>query len=175
VIFNVMITFVLSGLWHGAAWTYVAWGALNGLGILPALRTAKQPRLTPNEVPGGFGSIPSPGTAIRMAGTFLFSCVAWVFFRARSLSDAGVILNRIVTEPFVRHASKGFSTFITAPVSVLLIGVFLAVEWMCRSHVHPLRLERWPRLARWSVYTAMIWLAIYLRPLQIGKFIYFQF
>jgi D-alanyl-lipoteichoic acid acyltransferase DltB (MBOAT superfamily) len=173
-VFNIMTTFILSGLWHGASWTYVAWGAFNGVGILPAVGGTKK-RLTPMEIPGGEGLIPNAGTAIRMARTFLFICVAWVFFRATSFRDAFLVLERVFTAPFVGHASKSFTTFLTAKVALLLIGLFVGVEWICRDQVHPLRLARLPRFFRWSVYTLMIWLALYLRPMRMANFIYFQF
>jgi D-alanyl-lipoteichoic acid acyltransferase DltB (MBOAT superfamily) len=81
---NLFLTFVISGLWHGAAWTYVIWGALHGLGAI-ATRQAERS--------GWYEHVPR---ALRQAILFLFVCVTWVFFRANSLGDACVILERMV-------------------------------------------------------------------------------
>src|SRR5262249_57277329 len=91
---NLMITMTLGGLWHGASWTFVAWGALQG-GLLIAHRgfrtwCGRRPRLerllrTP------------PGTALRVATTFLATCAGWVFFRATTFGGAALILTQLVS------------------------------------------------------------------------------
>lgn len=171
---NIMITFIVSGLWHGAAWTYVAWGALNGAGILTSV-WRKKPRVTPQTIPGGAGWLPNPTAALGMALTFAFICVSWIFFRAHSFPDAFLILRRIFAGPFAWKGSEGFDTFLSSKGTVLFICVFVAAEWAGRQRLHPLGLELLPKAARWSVYTLVIWAALYLRPLHTGKFIYFQF
>ena len=110
-----------------------------------------------------------------MIATFAFICLTWIFFRARTFQDALLILDRVLTWPFVRHASEGFVQNLSTKGVFLLICTFVLVEWMFRYRIHPLQFSRLPRLARWTAYTALVWLTIYLRPPLTGSFIYFQF
>jgi alginate O-acetyltransferase complex protein AlgI len=173
-VFNILATFVVSGLWHGAAWTYAAWGALNGLGIVSsALRRSQRARA---EVAlRGPGLLPSPRATLSMLRTFSFICLTWVFFRARTFRDAGLILSRIFSRHFLQHGSRGFDTFVTTKGLCLLIFVFVAVEWVWEEQLHLIRWERLPVLGRWFAYTCAIWITLYLGPLHSGTFIYFQF
>jgi alginate O-acetyltransferase complex protein AlgI len=174
-VFNIMATFVVSGLWHGAAWTYVVWGALNGLGILPAALWSKE-RITSNMIPGGAGFFPRPGTALRLLSTFAFICVTWVFFRARSFGDVYLIWSKVFTWPILPQQSLEFTpAFVSTGGMIWLVSVFVVVEWLSRHRLHPLEWGRLPRIARWSGYTALIWLTLYLRTWQSGTFIYFRF
>ncbi len=83
---NLFITFVISGLWHGAAWTFLIWGALHGAGIM-LTRALERSSLYRNRVP----------RVLKQAWVFLYVCFAWIFFRAESLGEAGQIVHRIFT------------------------------------------------------------------------------
>ncbi len=90
-IYTVIVTFLLGGLWHGIAWTFLVWGALHGL-ALAAVRLYKnrQPR----------GHKPTPwGRILATLLTFHFVCFTWIFFNASSLANAGEILSRLATLP----------------------------------------------------------------------------
>ena len=90
--FNVMLVFTVSGLWHGASFSFLLWGALMGLGVLPdALARRRRPRIGP-------GGLPPVAGAARMLRTFLFISVGWVLFRAPTLADAMLIYRRIVSD-----------------------------------------------------------------------------
>lgn len=84
--FNMWTTMLVSGLWHGAAWNFVIWGALHAL-YLSAERATKWPTRLAD-----FGFI---GKAVGIAITFLLTCLAWVFFRADTMSQAGQILSQM--------------------------------------------------------------------------------
>lgn len=91
---NTMIVFLVSGLWHGANWTYVVWGGLNGLyqvigGLLTTVRK-KIYQLIPVLEKGGIFKLP------RILVTFILVDFTWIFFRADSLAHAGDIINRIL-------------------------------------------------------------------------------
>src|SRR6185437_14894683 len=75
VLANLLVTFLLGGLWHGAAWTFVAWGALHGVGLC-CVRVWRR---------AGPGPLPAP---VAWSVTFVFVVIAWVFFRAVSLPEA---------------------------------------------------------------------------------------
>ena len=208
---NLAITFVLSGLWHGAAWRFVAWGGLNGLAIaLPGHRhssrtsgrTPESKQLDPissdsetnreppknrskktlrvEDVPGGKHFLPRPGTLLRIYSTFAIICAAWIFFRANSFSDAIVIFQQIGRDLFSADAYRDLATTLqldryqrkTATMLLMLI----CWEWVFRRDNHPLQLRGWPTMARWSLYTVLIWSTLYLMPKTgTGEFVYFEF
>jgi alginate O-acetyltransferase complex protein AlgI len=168
---NVMVTFVLSGLWHGASWNFVIWGALNGLAVLPSVLARH--RMPVEEVPGGQDLLPRPAVVARMVGTFLFACLAWIFFRTHTLADAWTVLATLATGPWTRaHVGAALQ-----PVSLLfpLLAAFVLAEWLARRHWHPLRWPALPRPLRWAGYTALIWITLGLSRGKAGAFIYFQF
>ncbi len=92
---NLMIVFTVSGLWHGAAWTYVIWGALHGIYQIIGNLTVKQR----NRLVERAGFTPSHPAVIwvRRVITFLLVDFAWLFFRANSISDAGTLLGKLFT------------------------------------------------------------------------------
>jgi alginate O-acetyltransferase complex protein AlgI len=83
---NLFITFVVSGIWHGAAWTFAIWGALHAAGVM-LTRELERSEFYRERVP----------VLLKQAWVFLYVCFAWIFFRASSLSDAELILRRIAT------------------------------------------------------------------------------
>ena len=104
---NLFITFFISGIWHGAAWTFVIWGTLHGLGVL-VTRELERSAFYRERVP----------KLVKQAGVFLFVCLTWIFFRAESLSDALWIVRRI------------FSTAWSDPqVPALMLGI-VALVWL---------------------------------------------
>lgn len=82
---NLFITFLISGVWHGAAWTFVIWGALHGLGVV-ITRELERSALYRERVP----------KLLKQAGVFAFVSFTWIFFRAESLDDAFLIVQRIL-------------------------------------------------------------------------------
>ncbi len=83
---NLFITFFISGIWHGAAWTFVIWGSLHGLGVL-ITRELERSGFYRERVP----------KLLKQAGVFLFVSFTWIFFRAESLDDAWWIARRVLT------------------------------------------------------------------------------
>jgi alginate O-acetyltransferase complex protein AlgI len=169
---NVLVVFLLSGLWHGAAWHFVAWGLLNGLAVLPSLFLAR-PRITVHDVPGGPGRWPGVVALLQMGATFAFTCLAWVFFRVHDLRDAFVLIGRVLRDPG-SVAAYGMVLEPHLPLAVAVL-VFLAMEWAHRDQRLPLVMDRAPRPVRWASYTALLWTTLYLAPSTSAQFIYFQF
>jgi len=81
---NLFLTFLICGIWHGAAWTFLIWGALHGLGVL-ITRELERSAVYRERVP----------KLLKQAGVFVFVSFAWIFFRAESLPDALLIVRRI--------------------------------------------------------------------------------
>lgn len=163
---NTMVIFLVSGLWHGANWTFVFWGFFHALLFLPLLLSSKNRRYI-NE---SEGFLPSIQTVLRMIKTFLLVCVAWIFFRAEKVSDAFFILRKIFTD-FWQPISLELPLFLWP-----IIAVFLLWEWIHRKKEHGLQFAifKQSRIMRWVVYYSMI-IAIVFLGNHSESFIYFQF
>jgi D-alanyl-lipoteichoic acid acyltransferase DltB (MBOAT superfamily) len=154
--FNLLVVFLVSGLWHGASWTFVIWGAIHW-----ALLTAEfvSPRW----------NLPA---AIKGLSVFAAVTLAWVFFRATSLSEAKEILTRIATwQPGTESVvqSVHFST------GVLAICALLALQIADRKLDLPATLAQWSFPARWAVYASIVFTFYLFGQFSSNHFIYFQF
>ncbi|NCA81268.1 MAG: MBOAT family protein [Opitutae bacterium] len=162
---NVLLTFTISGLWHGANWTYVFWGLLNGLYFLPGLlrRRLGPAPVAPPSRDARWTDLPAIGL------TFLMTCAAWVFFRAESLPQAFHFF-RAMAGAFDLHA-----LVFDAPQIKLLILAMLAIEWIQRHRAHPLDIAALPLPVRWASYYALASVILVFGTFQSTTFIYFQF
>ena len=94
-LFNLFVTFLLSGLWHGANWTFVIWGALHGVYQIVGLLTSGVRKKAREKT----GLENSSFLAIwQRAITFVLVCFAWLFFRANSVSDSGILLKKLFSD-----------------------------------------------------------------------------
>ena len=162
---NTFIIFLVSGFWHGANWTFVAWGGIHALLFLPLLLRGNNRRHT-EDLTGW----PSLRELAGIAWTFAAVTLAWVFFRADSVTMALDYIARWGLMPSpdlpLAHVSK---------TALGWIGVTLAVEWLGQQ-------PRWAALAfsrrmvavRWAVYAVAMWLCLKHFQGQTD-FIYFQF
>jgi D-alanyl-lipoteichoic acid acyltransferase DltB (MBOAT superfamily) len=157
---NVAIVFLLSGLWHGANWTFVAWGAYNALLFLPFLTIVRRARED---------EIPSWRDLPRIALTFLLALIGWVFFRAATIQDALDFLRRMVDRSLF-SPSKLFDPWLAA-----LIVIVLAAEWLNRSRQHALEVGHLPAWQRRSLYLGTVLLIMFFGRFARTDFIYFQF
>jgi D-alanyl-lipoteichoic acid acyltransferase DltB (MBOAT superfamily) len=176
---NILLTFVLSGLWHGANWTFVLWGALHGLYLVVAAWTTPLRKRLTRVI--GLDQYPKLHKAIRIVITFHLVCFSWIMFRAHSLSDAAYIMRHIWSIEWVR----GWRAIITPGVFVLdrvdLVIALAAVVAMEAVHLVQRRkqmrlfLADQPLLLRWAVYYALCYSIIFLGKFGEQQFIYFQF
>jgi D-alanyl-lipoteichoic acid acyltransferase DltB (MBOAT superfamily) len=163
---NVLAVFGVSGLWHGANWTFLAWGLLHGLYYLLAA-----PR--PGAAPAGEadGRAPGPaGVASRVALTFLQVSVAWVFFRAESLGRALAILGSVATALVTRAPEPP-----PRALPFVWVGLLLGVEWLQRRRPHGLDLAHLAPPLRWATYYAAVAAILLFASVDYTPFIYFQF
>ena len=180
---NLVITFGLSGLWHGAAWTYVSWGLLNALYLVGAqLRRDAWSRW-----PAGAGlaammtvSLPGPlRAAFAVAVTFALTCLAWIPFRAESLHDVWTILSRLPTGwggPWsVSLLSTEQFLLRQLPVALLALALLELVQWPpARTRLRAaLRQSALP--LRWSAYAGVALGGLLFGVHRQQQFIYFQF
>jgi D-alanyl-lipoteichoic acid acyltransferase DltB (MBOAT superfamily) len=166
---NIGITFLISGLWHGAAWTFVIWGALNGVYlIITNVADERWKRL-------GLLQIPM---------TFALTSFAWIFFRAKSLADAGYIVGHlfagyggmltnlhgfIKTNVLLEQAQNAFIIAGAAGIALFVFEALNARYGLVRA------IERWPAWARMTAYSAFVWCIIIAGMFGNRQFIYFQF
>jgi hypothetical protein len=165
-----MVTFVVSGLWHGANWTFVAWGFLHGLYyVVQMLFRRHQGRDGP---PPREGTRPGLLDAPWMATTFMATLLAWTFFRSQSISQALSILGTIFSDPLGRGAGVGCPD---CRIGLLLSAAVLAVEWLQRDKEHALQLRFSSTAVRWACYAAAVIFFLAVGRFESAEFIYFQF
>ena len=163
---NIMITMVLGGLWHGAAWTFVAWGALHGVGqVAGHLRRTRRVARGETPQPNDPGSI-----ARQRLITFHLVCLGWVFFRADSIGSAFDVLARLVTG-WAQPA---------ALVSLLLIAAIavpIGLQWLPGRLSGRLQIafSRLPPTAQGVALALVLFFITTLGPQGVAPFIYFQF
>src|SRR5690606_21430622 len=93
--YNLFITFLVSGLWHGANWTFVVWGALHGFYLIFAILTAKQRDAMANSL--GLTERPLLYKWVQVLTVFVLVNFSWIFFRANNISDAVYIIQHSFT------------------------------------------------------------------------------
>jgi len=168
--FNLFLVFLISGLWHGASWTYVIWGALNGLYLIFAIITQKL-RDKFNRVTG-IVKVPKLNRLLQILITFSLSCLAWIFFRANNVSDAFLILKRIFLLPgklFIGNKQQLLYCFASI---IFLIMIEFRSEYSGLGAL-PFKSNNWFR--EQVSYASLIVLILLLGVFDGGQFIYFQF
>jgi alginate O-acetyltransferase complex protein AlgI len=172
--FNLMVTFVVSGLWHGANWTFIVWGFLHGAYLIVTQSLSPAARRLGRALRAE--RFPRSVNALKIAVTFALVTIAWIYFRANTVEDAWFITWHLLPlgrlDPFVLKVG-GFSRA-TAPYLALFIVAMFVVEWWI---AHP---ERTPRL--WSSprfralsYNACLYCIVFFGFFGHRDFIYFQF
>ncbi len=165
-IVNVLVSFLCVGLWHGANWTFVVWGLLNGLYQVPGILLGRK---TPRDTVAHGRLLPRPREAAAVLGTFLLAVLAWVFFRADSLAQAIGFLGRFLTSP-----GGGLDT--TYVPYLVLCAALLGVEWLQREQPYTLsRVRLLPVPVRWASYCALLLALLVLGPSSASPFVYVQF
>jgi alginate O-acetyltransferase complex protein AlgI len=167
-VLGVLVTFTLSGLWHGANWTFVLWGFLNGCYYIPLLLVKNPPHHKGIVARGR--RLPTPKEFFQMLGTFGLVLLGWVFFRSETLPDALAYLGRMFTVPWLGGVWHGYYT---QPVVIAL--AFFFAEWLQRRRAHVMDLGRAPRALRWAAYYALFLVAALFGTFGGREFIYFQF
>lgn len=166
---NTFIIFLVSGLWHGANWTFLAWGAYHAVLFLPLILLGKNRRYT--DVVAADSVLPTIREAFSILITFLWVVVGWIFFRAESIRQAWTYIGGIGQW---RTGQADFQQGIGA--TVLCIVVMLVVEWLERKEENELSLTGVPyKYIRMLVCLLLLFAIYYFAPATSGEFIYFQF
>jgi D-alanyl-lipoteichoic acid acyltransferase DltB (MBOAT superfamily) len=172
-ILNLLITFSVSGLWHGANWTYVIWGALNGVYLIAGYRT-KELR---NRVFGalGLGEETTVRKAIMLASTFILTCFAWIVFRARNIGDAAYVFTHLASKWDFHQLSTDQFLLRQFPVAVVSIFALEIGQYLSGTSPVPRIGGKMPMTARWALYACFVMAVLMLGVYKQMQFIYFQF
>jgi len=189
---NIMITMLLGGLWHGAAWTFVFWGALHGGGLVlerywRERRSERHPdamvalaSVTARAGGEPEGAAESPRSTVpaevsdsvarlwlQRVLVFQFVCLGWVFFRSPTIHDAFVVLNRLVF-----HHEGGVDLGVVLVIVLMLASQFVPRDVVARMQT---AFTRWGLPVQVGALTFILLLIDVLGPTGIAPFIYFQF
>lgn len=163
-IFNTMIVFIISGLWHGAAYTFLIWGALHGA-CMVIERIVYGDKI--KTIPDHF-TIPN---FLRIILTFLIVNFAWIFFRVDSFEDVKIIFIKIFTE-----SGKVFIDADTLIYAFLFAIIVFIIDFLDEYFKGKIKLLNSKYvLIRWMTYIVIIMMIMLLGVLDGGSFIYFQF
>lgn len=159
---NTLIVFLISGLWHGAAYTFIIWGALHSaLMILERLLYGKRLKSIPDR--------PCPGNAIRIIVTFCLVSLTWVFFRMGTTEEAVTVIGKIITDfgmPFLDYS--------LVPASLSMVILFVK-DYVDEYHSGIRLLSSRHTVIRYATCVALISYILLMGELDGASFIYFQF
>ena len=182
VYFNLYITFLISGIWHGANWTFIIWGSLHGFYLIFGKMTYKFRKNLSNKL------FKNKFYALRkysnIAITFIFVCFAWIFFRANNLSDSFFIIKNIILNisSFFNinvYRNTFFSLGLEAyELGIVIISILLLEAFHLLQRHQSIRymLKNRPILIRWILYFSLILIVLlWGYSSEQTEFIYFQF
>ena len=165
---NVFIIFLLTGIWHGANWTYLFWGLLHAILFLPVIFSKKRKKYKGVVAKNGF--LPSLKEFYLMAKLYFIVSVTGIFFQVDTLRDGFI------------HIGKMFSlSLFTIPYlppweGLAGIAIVVVIEWIQRRKNHGLEIDTlimaWP--LRWLIYITVIFIILFFGRVE-GSFVYFQF
>jgi D-alanyl-lipoteichoic acid acyltransferase DltB (MBOAT superfamily) len=155
---NLVVTFLISGLWHGAAWTFIIWGGLNGVFIVGEIMLAR-----------AFPTVKAP-SVFKHITTLILICFTWLFFRANSLHDAGVLLNNM----FTFGQALAFSTTELWFAFFFIMGLE-TLQYADEKYGAIHKVKAMPYFVRMAVYAVFITVLLNFGIFNNSTFIYFQF
>lgn len=169
---NLFIVFLVSGFWHGAAWTFVFWGALHGFYVVSSQLTAGVRLAVVRAI--GLVHYPRLHKAIQIVITFHLVCFSWVFFRAESFPSAMALLRQL-PEGWSRQLIRGLGFGWVELIALAVVVVFWLLTRLLRKGREGCEyLGSLPQPARWAVYLCL-GVAIVLLGAEPANFVYFQF
>ena len=169
VIRNTFVIFLVSGFWHGANWTFIAWGAYHAILFLPLILTGKNRKYT-NQVAEGRW-LPSFKEVGQMLLTFFLAVIGWIIFRAETIGQAweymyGICNASILTIPAFKKMAFRL---------IIFVCFMLLVEWLQRDKQHGLEISHLNPWIRYTIVVILIEFILFFMPTSPSQFIYFQF
>lgn len=172
IIRNTFVIFLVSGIWHGANWTFLAWGAYHALLFLPLILLGKNRKYT-NQVAES-RLLPTFRESLQMLLTFVLVVFGWIIFRAETITQAweyicGICNVSLFSIPFLHNR------YFYIPLFTCLL-LMLSTEWINRNSSHPFDLSQVnSHIIKYAIYFVIITLIIFFTPATPSPFIYFQF
>ena len=164
---NLMITMVLGGLWHGAAWTFVLWGVYQGSVLVAARGIQRWAAARGIVIPDGLNWRRVAATLVM----FHVTCLGWLIFRANSVTQIGDMLRRIATD---LRPSPSTMQSIVLPFALVVAPLLVVHVYQARKGSESAVLDlRWP--VRYALYGAVFYLVLLFGDFEGAQFIYFQF
>ena len=174
---NTFVIFLVSGFWHGANWTYIAWGAINAIYFIPLLILNKNRKNLDVIAEDRF--FPKLSEFLSMIGTYILITYSWIYFRSDTLKSAFDYTKRIFTfsslkESIVFFHNKMFWEW--GYYVLILVLFFMVMEWFGRKNEYAIeKLFNSNIVFRWSFYFLIIYMIIIFKSINLQEFIYFQF
>ena len=172
---NTLVIFLVSGFWHGANWTFVAWGAYHALLFLPLLLLGQNRRYRDSVAENSF--LPSVKELTQMGATFLLVLLGWILFRSEDISQAAVYLERMFNVSLFsapQLVGLGFGQLLLKKCFFFTALMFI-VEWIGRKQAHGLMIEDLSLPVRYVIYTVLLIIIYGFDASNPQGFIYFQF
>lgn len=163
---NTFIIFLVSGFWHGANWTFIAWGLLNAIYFIPIMLLKRNRNNLEIVAKGKY--FPTINESFGIISTFTLTIFAWIFFRAQNIGEAFKYISEIFT--------KSLFTAPTIHSIIFVMILFIIVEWLGREEAYPIKnlFFRFPKSIRWAFYFIIILMIFNWQTTQ-QQFIYFHF
>ncbi len=171
--YNIFIVFLISGLWHGANWTFVVWGALHGLFQLIEIWTEKSRKRFFNQI--GISKFPNVLKFMGIVTQLSLLSITALFFGARNISEAFVLIEHVFETGFVNQTIAIFRSDGNYIFGLYMIGLLLVIEALQNKYKLSERIVQMPVFVRFPIYMmAIVFILIYGVFEQL-EFIYFQF
>ena len=162
-ILNILVVFIVSGFWHGANFTFIAWGLIFALGYLVEHFVR---RLIPRKKELRFFS---PKHIFLALLTFVIVTIAWVFFRSESISHAQTMFSTLLS------GKTGVLSFANAPLVWTVFSIFILIELALFNQRFDGWIDKQAFIIRWSVYALLSFAVLCYAGVEDKPFIYFQF
>jgi len=178
-IFNLLITFIISGLWHGANWTFIIWGALNGIYIIiEKLLERYANKLFNLNLKNNFIV-----KIFRVIITFSLITFSWIFFRANNLSDSLYIVKNLFynfkewfNTEYLKNVISSIDLKSYEFLKVLISIIILFIIELIQRKISVIKfINLKPLPVRWGIYIFFVIILLFLKSFQNQQFIYFQF
>ena len=175
---NTFIIFLVSGFWHGANWTFIVWGLLNAIYIMPSIIFNTHRNNLDIVAKGRY--LPSFKELLSIGITFSLTVFAWIFFRAKDMHHALRYIKDICIGLMHKSAYAQTLGFMKEKVGLgisMLLILFILMEWIGREHQYAIAHVgiRWKRPLRWALYSFIIFVIGMFTQTVETPFIYFQF
>ncbi|HHX60061.1 MAG TPA: MBOAT family protein [Epulopiscium sp.] len=174
--YNLLITFLVSGLWHGANWTFVAWGALHGLYQIIGISTRNMRERFVRLIK--LDKLPFLHKLIQVMITFTLVCFSWIFFRANSITEAIYVIKNMFVGSFENLYDQalllGLDSF-QLKLAIISIGVMELGHLIQEKISIRALIETKPMIVRWLLYYILIMWIMIFGSFGSQEFIYFQF